>query len=112
MELVLANYKIRPRSMIEDELYAASPEKLIDRLRRLDDDDRNVLLIGHNPGLHKLAVILADASSPALRALASGKFPTGARVSFRVSDRWSTLDASRHELVAYVTVESLRSDQE
>jgi len=112
MELVLANYKIRPRSMIEDELYAASPEKLIDRLRRLDDDDRNVLLIGHNPGLRKLAVILADASSPALRALASGKFPTGARVSFRVSDRWSTLDASRHELVAYVTVESLRSDQE
>ena len=40
MDLVLAEYRVRPRSMIEDELYAASPEKLMDRLRRLDEDDR------------------------------------------------------------------------
>lgn len=108
MELVLAGYRVRPRVVIEDELYAANTEKLIGRLRRLDDDKRNVLLIGHNPGLHELAVTLAKVSSPSLQALASGKFPTAARASFRVSDRWSVLAGSRYELVAYVTVDSLR----
>lgn len=111
MDLVLADYRVRPRSTIEDELYAASPEKLTARLRRLDEDDLNVLLIGHNPGIHELAVTLADTNSPGVRALVSGKFPTAARASFKVPDRWSALGGSRYELVAYVTVESLRGDK-
>ncbi len=111
MDLVLADFRVRPRSIIEDELYAASPEKLMERLRRLDENDLNVLLIGHNPGLHELAVALTDANSPGGRALASDKFPTAARASFKVSDRWSALGGSRYELVAYVTVESLRGDK-
>jgi phosphohistidine phosphatase len=112
MDLVLADYGVRPRSVIEDELYAASPERLIERLRRLDGDEANVLLIGHNPGLHELAVTLADANSAGLRALVSGKFPTAARASFKVSDQWAALGHSRYELVAYVTVESLRGEKD
>jgi phosphohistidine phosphatase len=111
MELVLADYPVRPRSMIEDELYAAPPEKLMARLRRLAEDDTNVLLIGHNPGLHELAISLADTRSPRFRALASGKFPTAARASFRVPDGWSGLGRSRYEFVDYVTAESLRDDK-
>jgi len=111
MDLILADYRVRPRCVIEDELYAASPEKLMKRLRRLDEDDLNVLLIGHNPGIHQLAVTLADANSTGLRALVSGKFPTAARASFTVPDRWSTLGGSRYELAAYVTVESLHGDK-
>src|SRR5262249_21554331 len=88
MDLILADYRVRPRCVIEDGLYAASPEKLMKRLRRLDEDDLNVLLIGHNPGVHQLAVFLADANSTGLRALVSGKFPTAARASFMVPDRW------------------------
>jgi phosphohistidine phosphatase len=108
MELVLADYKVRPRIVIEDELYAASPEKLMDRLRRLDENDGNVLVIGHNPGLHELAITLADATSVSFRFLASGKFPTAARASFRIADCWSALGRSRYELVDYVAAEPLR----
>jgi phosphohistidine phosphatase len=111
MDLILADYRVRPRCVIEDELYAASPEKLMERLRRLDEDDLNVLLIGHNPGIHQLAVTLAEANSTSVRALVSGKFPTAARASFTVPDRWSALGGSRYELAAYVTVESLRGDK-
>ena len=96
--------------MIEDELYAASPDKLMDRLRRLPEDEVDVLLIGHNPGLHELAITLADTNSPRFRALSSGKFPTAARATFRVRDSWSALDRSRHEFVDYVTAESSRCD--
>ncbi len=99
-----------PRTSIEDELYLASREKLTARLGRLDARDVNVLLIGHNPGLHELAVSLADENSPAFRALASGKFPTAAYVSFRVPADWSILDSSRHELIGYVTPASLADE--
>jgi phosphohistidine phosphatase len=108
MELVLADYKERPRIVIEDELYAASPEKLMDRLRRLDENEGNILVIGHNPGLHELAITLADTSSVSFRVLRSGKFPTAARASFRIADCWSALGRSRYELVDYVAAEPPR----
>jgi phosphohistidine phosphatase len=111
MDLFLAGFTIRPRSTVEDELYAASQEKLMDRLRRLPETDVNVLLVGHNPGLHELAITLADTSSLSFRALASGKFPTAARASFRILDCWSALGRSRYELVDYVTAESLLDDK-
>src|SRR5262249_51294747 len=96
MDLVFADYSQQPRSIIEDELYAASPQKLMERLRRVDDDYANVLLIGHNPGIHELAVSLANANSPGVRALVSGKFPTAARASFEIPDHWPALGGSRY----------------
>jgi phosphohistidine phosphatase len=112
LDLVLDELSPRPLTLIEDALYLASREKLAARLARLDARDANVLLIGHNPGLHELAVALADENSPAFRALASGKFPTAAYVSFRVPADWSVLGSSRHELIGYVTPESLADEDE
>ena len=110
LDLVLDELSPAPRTSIEDGLYLASPKKLMARLGRLDADNANVLLIGHNPGLHELAVALADQNSPAFPALASGKFPTAACVSFRVPADWSVLGSSRHEVIGYVTPESLSGE--
>ena len=112
LDLVLDEFSPATRTSIEDGLYLASREKLTARLGRLDARDVNVLLIGHNPGLHELAVALADKNSPGFQALASGKFPTAARVSFRVPADWSVLGSSRHELIGYVTPESLTDEEE
>jgi len=112
LELVLAEFAPRPRILIEDELYLASRERLGRRLRRLDASDTNVLVIGHNPGLHELAIALADKNSPASRALASSKFPTAACASFLVRTDWSALGSPRHELIDYVTPESLADDEQ
>jgi phosphohistidine phosphatase len=112
LELLLAAFATRPDSMIEDELYDASTEELIDRLRHLTEGIGTVLLVGHNPGLHELAIALADTNSAGFATLQSGKFPTAARASFRIADPWSALGYSRYELVDYVTVESLRRDQD
>ena len=102
LDLVVAGLSPQPRSEIEDELYLASHEKLMRRLTRLDDRDVNVMVIGHNPGLHELAVALAETDSPRSRALSS-KFPAGACASFRVLHGWGGLGASRHELIGYFT---------
>ncbi|MEO6598738.1 MAG: histidine phosphatase family protein [Polyangiaceae bacterium] len=41
-----------------DELYLAEPEAYITAVRRLAGDAERVLLVGHNPGLEALALIL------------------------------------------------------
>jgi phosphohistidine phosphatase len=107
LDLILAEFSPRPSNAIEDELYLASRERLIRRLRRLEERDAHVIVIGHNPGLHDLAVALAVENSPNFRALASGKFPTAACASFRVVAEWSALGESRHELTGYFTPASL-----
>jgi phosphohistidine phosphatase len=107
LELVLAGFTPRPHCVIEDTLYLADRDELIERLQRLAESDVNVLVIGHNPGLHELAVALAEPDSPHARALTSGKFPTAAHVSLCVATRWASLEGSRHRLVDYVTAASL-----
>jgi phosphohistidine phosphatase len=102
LDLVIAGLSPRPRSVVEDELYLATQEKLMRRLTRLDDRDVNVMVIGHNPGLHELAVALAQTDSPHFPALAS-KFPTGACASFRILDGWADLGNSHHRLIGYFT---------
>jgi len=50
----------RARIEIESDLYLASAGDLLVRLQRLDASEASpVLAVGHNPGLHELAVALA-----------------------------------------------------
>jgi phosphohistidine phosphatase len=76
-------------------------------LTQLDEAEGAVLVIGHNPGLHELALALAVPEGPAYRGLAQGKFPTMARASFLVEGPWPALGKQRHRLTDYVTVKSL-----
>jgi phosphohistidine phosphatase SixA len=40
---------------IERELYATSEQRLLERLRAVEDDVESLMLIGHNPGVEQLA---------------------------------------------------------
>lgn len=103
LDLVLAGFTPRPHVLIERGLYLASRERLLERLHGLSEEDGNVLLIGHNPALHELALVLAEPDAPHFGALFGGKFPTAARASFRVETGWAALGRPRPALVAYVT---------
>ena len=46
-----------------DALYLASARSMLDVLHEVVDSVRSVLLIGHNPGLHELAMILIGAQA-------------------------------------------------
>jgi len=67
-----------PAVLVEEGLYAAGAPALLARLRQLPAGVREAMLIGHNPGIHELAVLLAGGGAPA--SLHEG-FPTGAMVS-------------------------------
>ena len=105
--LVLAKFKPKPKILFEDGIYLAGPKALLRRLTELEESIGSVLVIGHNPGLHELAIALAAPGSPDYRALTGGKFPTGARASFDIEGSWASLDKSRHRLADYVTPKSL-----
>jgi phosphohistidine phosphatase len=106
-ELVLAGFAAPLRILYEDGLYLAGRAVLLRRLRGLDERAGAVMVIGHNPGLHELALALAAPDSPRYQALAAGKFPTTARASFAIESPWANLGRSRHLLTQYVTAKSL-----
>ena len=106
-KLVLARFAPPPRVQFEDGLYLAGRTVLLRRLSQLDESVPAVMLIGHNPGLHELALALSSSDSPGYRELASGKFPTTARASFAIDGPWANLARSRHALTDYVTAKSL-----
>jgi phosphohistidine phosphatase len=107
LDLALAKFATPPPCLLEDGLYLADCDRLIGRLGQLDEGIGAVLLIGHNPGLHELAMALAEPDTLHSRALASGKFPTGARAGFEICTKWGGLGDARHRLVDYVTAGSL-----
>ena len=85
---------------IETELYAASEQELLERLRRVPDEIASVMLIAHNPGTEQLALDLAR-DSP-LRSAVEEKFPTGALATLVFNTRWSELQPGRAELTDFV----------
>lgn len=109
-ELALAGFGPAPKIRYEEGLYLASREALMQRLREIDERREAVLVVGHNPGLHELALALAAPDSVGFSTLANGKFPTGVRCRFVIGTDWADIDSARHRMVDYVTVKSLGAE--
>jgi len=105
LELVrpaLGNSKV----LFEDGLYGASSDELLARIRVVPDAVGSVMLIGHNPGLEQLALLLAS-SGDELRRLET-KFPTAALATLAVETTWSRLAPGDAILTAYIVPKQLR----
>jgi phosphohistidine phosphatase len=90
-----------------DSLYLANPMQLMAALHGVAETVRSVLLIGHNPGMHDLALTLASPEAMQRggdneRALAEG-FPTGALAEFVVAGSWWDLREGGGRLVRFLT---------
>jgi phosphohistidine phosphatase len=87
-----AVWEERPNIDTIPSLYMASANQLRDQLRDLPETVRSALVVGHNPGLHELALSLAGAlqAKPELARLAEG-FPTAALAEFLVTTPWRKL---------------------
>lgn len=89
---------------IEPELYGATDDELLDRLRRVPPAVDSVMLIGHNPAIECLAIGLAGKGEIPKIAL---KFPTAALATLTFDGDWSGLGPERAELAAFVTPKEL-----
>lgn len=86
-----------------DALYLATAPQILKVLNGVAETARSVMVIGHNPGLHELAVQLAGtARDPAdARRLAEG-FPTGAMAEFVIPGAWRALAPGAAQLHRFV----------
>jgi phosphohistidine phosphatase len=90
---------------IERGLYAASDQRLLERLRAVEDGVESLMLIGHNPGVEQLALGLAGSGQKLARL--RRKYPTGALATLEFSGQWGDLRPGRAELMDFVTPKQL-----
>ena len=119
-DLVLVSSALRTRQTAEalepwpetpliepmDTLYLATAPVLLGILRGVAETVRSVLVVGHNPGLHELAMQLVGAhamtyANPDLRRLAAG-YPSCALAEFTVPGPWRALDEGGGRLVRFL----------
>jgi phosphohistidine phosphatase len=94
IEAVLGTPVVR----FEPELYGAIAGTLLERLRAVEDAVDSVLLIGHNPAVHQLALQLAHPT----REL-EAKFPTGALATLVFAGSgWRALAPDGADLTEFV----------
>jgi len=85
----------------EQAIYLAAPETLLDLVRQVDDGVGRLLLVGHNPGLECLALLLT--STGALRDSAAEKYPTATLAEIALpAERWSDVCEGAGELRRFI----------
>jgi len=93
-----------PRVIYNDVLYLATPETILAEIARVDDSDQHVLVVGHNPGLHALALELVGEGDRKTLATLAREFPTGALVVFSFeASSWKDVRSGRGHLEQFTT---------
>ena len=84
-------------------IYLASPATLLAIARESDDAVDRLLLVGHNPGFHLLALLLTGDSGGPLKAELAAKYPTGALAEIELPvARWRDLAEGRGRLTRFI----------
>lgn len=90
--------------MYEDRLYEASLGELIALLNETSDEVSDILVIGHNPGMHALADALAsEADGDLLARMNRSGFPTSAFAVLTFNGSWKSLEHGVGHLVEFWT---------
>ena len=90
-----------PTVWVEVTLYAASAETLLARVRALPEEVDEAMLVGHNPGLMELLLLLAAPGR--LRKRARKNLPTGALAELETEvGRWADVEPGAARLTELV----------
>ena len=100
-----------PLIEVIDTLYLADLDTLLGVLHAVPETLRSVMLIGHNPGMHELALHMIGGGSSAqgksdASRLAQG-YPTGALCEFTVPGSWASLAAGSARLQRFLAPRDL-----
>jgi phosphohistidine phosphatase len=100
----------KPEVAYEAGLYLADVPALLERLRQVPDERQGVMVVGHNPGLHSLGVMLLRSGGGAsARRLIVG-MPTGTLAGFSLDVPWLGLGRGAGRLETLVGPKDLRDD--
>ena len=90
-----------PRRVI-DGLYMGSPATLLLTAAEAGGSEAGILLVGHNPGIHALALALGRHGPGPAAARLRTRFPTAALAVFETGiDSWAAFRAESARLIAF-----------
>ena len=93
------------------ELYGAEPSHLLRIIHSASaSDPKQILIIGHNPGMHELALTLTDGAGDeaARRAIASNLPTSGLAIFEFATDDWADVAFRSGRLVQFVSPKLLK----
>ena len=92
------------------ELYGADPAELLQAVRAATaEDPKRLMMVGHNPGMHELALMLIGSGDAAARSALADNLPTSGLVIFDFAvDDWNDVTFRRGRLVLFVSPKLLR----
>jgi len=93
-----------------DELYGAEPAQLLQIIRMAEAaDPRQMMVIGHNPGMHELALALTGSGDAAAKKALEDNLPTTglAILDFAIGD-WNEVAFRRGTLVRFTSPKLLK----
>lgn len=102
LDLVMSSLDPIPSSNLKECIYHASAPSLIQLITEQDDEINNLLIIGHNPGLHILTETLTNESIV--------KFPTCAFAKITNFNHWKDIDTGILNLESLITPKELKHD--
>lgn len=93
-----------PRRVVDSRIYDNTLDDLLLAIRDTAEEIDSVALVGHNPGMHTLAVDLDDGTGDATaRAAVARGYPTGAVAVFEIDVPWFRVDVGGGRLIGFAT---------
>ena len=105
-----AAIKKEPGAMTVEKLYDATPHAILGVIKDAPASAHTLLVIGHNPGLHELAVMLVASGDVEAREQLHEKLPTAGLVIVDFAfDDWNRLHPQSGRLERFVSPKSLEA---
>jgi phosphohistidine phosphatase len=97
--LLRERWALSPPFREERRLYGASSEQLAEIIAEIEWETERLLLVGHNPGLHHLALDLTTGDASALRQQVAAQLPTCALAEIELPiESWIEIAGARGSL--------------
>lgn len=101
-KLAVHEFPHRPKTVYEERIYEASPGELIALLNETPDDTRNVVLVGHNPGVQgAVEALVGPVEGDAGERMSRRGFPTAAFGVLSFTGSWKSLEPGTATLLDY-----------
>lgn len=111
LDQALAAFPGHVTHLIENTIYLATVDQLLEILRQTPDRVATLLAVGHNPGFAELASWLAASGDREELALMREKFPTAALAILDFeTDHWAAVSRGGARLARFVTPGILRGE--
>lgn len=104
LALVLPELNVQPGVIYEDELYHATASEMLQTLRGVSAEINSVMLVGHNPEIHALALDLIGSGPQSLKMRLLEKLPTTGFVVITFPfQSWDQVTVNSGELKLFLT---------